>query len=393
MVLSLASHCALAQNDSLRIIQAKVLDSFNGKPLLWATVRTNTSRATISNIDGEFSILCGQKDSVIRVSYVGYRDFEFKLKDGVKSYVCNLKPFVEKLDAAVVLSLDLDKLIKKLEKKYSKEHRKSKDFYRLFYRQITSVENEVIELTESFLSARTKIYLDNVNFSSGRYAYKSEIPGDHKFTFIDFIGLLNISPLTKENDYNDILSPLSLNYENYYDVSVMGLEGENGKIIYILSFKPKSGISKVIAAVEADVYIDADSLNILRFVSRSKRDVSTSYYEGNNLIMEKHNAEMSFSMIYSRENPSCVESINVLCDYNSEKFGAIQVRSTLYSMFKTETSKAGLNLYGINLLDSIISYGYKSSEWENRKDDIIKLTPAESDAINFLESENHFGTY
>ncbi len=55
-----------------QIINGHVINSENGDPLAYATVKTSDKKQTLTNIDGSFSLKLTAKDSVLTVSYIGF---------------------------------------------------------------------------------------------------------------------------------------------------------------------------------------------------------------------------------------------------------------------------------------------------------------------------------
>ncbi|WP_235954141.1 vWA domain-containing protein [Limnovirga soli] len=88
--------------DASRIITGKVTDE-NGNPIAAATVIVKgTSTATVTNINGEYSIVVNKEKAVLVISYVGYESKEIKLGTPLQ-YNVTLKPSQSPLSEVVVV--------------------------------------------------------------------------------------------------------------------------------------------------------------------------------------------------------------------------------------------------------------------------------------------------
>lgn len=88
--------------DASRIITGKVTDE-NGNPIVAATViLKGTSTATVTNANGEYSIVVNKEKAVIVISYIGYESKEIKLGNALQ-YNVALQPSQSPLSEVVVI--------------------------------------------------------------------------------------------------------------------------------------------------------------------------------------------------------------------------------------------------------------------------------------------------
>lgn len=88
--------------DASRIITGKVTDE-NGNPIVAATViLKGTSTATVTNANGEYSIVVNKEKAVLVISYVGYESKEIKLGNALQ-YNVALQPSQSPLSEVVVI--------------------------------------------------------------------------------------------------------------------------------------------------------------------------------------------------------------------------------------------------------------------------------------------------
>lgn len=160
LLLNLANICAQST------FTARVVDAATGDPLPMASVYVSSSHSTITNQEGDFSIVAHPED-VLRISYVGYNAKNVKASELGRKVA--LKPYARILQEVTVTPIDvvglLKKLVKKLKMEYA-EHRFEQSNY--FYRQVSSNDTTYNELIEAFFRSQSDIALRNFMLTTGR---------------------------------------------------------------------------------------------------------------------------------------------------------------------------------------------------------------------------------
>lgn len=81
----------LSNNNKTKSLKGYVFDSSTNQPLISATLRTQSS-GVISNSDGSFSLKISESDSIIKVTYVGYKEKVIKLNNAKSPINIYLEP-------------------------------------------------------------------------------------------------------------------------------------------------------------------------------------------------------------------------------------------------------------------------------------------------------------
>lgn len=93
--------CMMAQQAD---ISGSVVDADNNEPIIGASILVEgTSKATLSDADGRFTLTNVAANGILRVSYIGYKTQIVNLKPGVTVYDIKMKTSVTNLDEVVVV--------------------------------------------------------------------------------------------------------------------------------------------------------------------------------------------------------------------------------------------------------------------------------------------------
>ena len=146
---------------------ARVVDANTGDALPMASVYVSSSHSTITNQEGDFTILANPGD-MLRITYVGYNTKNIKASDlGSK---VELKPYAKMLQEVTVTPINVVGLLKKLVKKLKMEYAQFRfEQSNYFYRQISSNDTTYNELIEAFFRSQSDISLRNFMLTTGRY--------------------------------------------------------------------------------------------------------------------------------------------------------------------------------------------------------------------------------
>ncbi len=89
LILSMVGFLLISSNLNGQVIQGKLIDSSDEKPLAYVNVGVvNISRGTITNEKGEFELNCNElaRNAEVRYSMIGYESQTFKIQDLLSSF-------------------------------------------------------------------------------------------------------------------------------------------------------------------------------------------------------------------------------------------------------------------------------------------------------------------
>lgn len=235
LLLNLANVCAQST------FTARVVDATTGDPLPMASVYVSSSHSTITNQEGDFSIVA-QPEDVLRITYVGYNAKNVKASELGRKVA--LKPYARMLQEVTVTPIDvvglLKKLVKKLKMEYA-EHRFEQSNY--FYRQVSSNDTTYNELIEAFFRTQSNIALRNFMLTTGRYGNIES--GDTLKPFYKFRNYYTtscIAPMLPDPGiWRDLYTPLPYKwtkhyYDDLYNLSYAILQGDDDSKIIVVQF-------------------------------------------------------------------------------------------------------------------------------------------------------------
>lgn len=94
---------------AISVLKGKVLDE-GGEPLIGAQVKwKDTQTATVTDVNGSFSISTTKDASTIVVSYIGYKSREMKIARGQQNVVVTMSDDAQNLDELVVVGYGIQK--------------------------------------------------------------------------------------------------------------------------------------------------------------------------------------------------------------------------------------------------------------------------------------------
>jgi len=213
---------------------ARVVDASTGDALPMASVYISASHSTITNQEGDFSIVA-QPEDVLRISYVGYNAKSIKASDLRRKV--ELKPFTRMLQGVTVTPVDVVGLLKKLVKKLKMEYAQYRfEQSNYFYRQVSSNDTTYNELIEAFFRTQSDIALRNFMLTTGRYGNIES--GDTLkpfYKFRNYYVTSSLAPILPDPGvWKNLYFPLPYKWiKNYYgdlyDLSYAILQGDEDK--------------------------------------------------------------------------------------------------------------------------------------------------------------------
>lgn len=248
------------QDQELNFIEYKgeVLDESSKKPLVFATIAVQESNiSTVTNTEGQFSlkILKENLDHSVLVSFLGYKTKLIPLKDfNKKSNEIYLAVSVTKLtEIKISAPKNAETLVRETLKRKGENYFDDPTLMTAFYRETIKKRRKNISLSEAVVNIHKTPYTSNRK--DAVELYKARKSTD--YNQMDTVALkLQGGPfnalyidIMKYPEY--IFSKESL---NNYTFSFDSSTRVNNKLIYIINFKQKPGITTPL--YQGKLYID-----------------------------------------------------------------------------------------------------------------------------------------
>lgn len=264
-------------------IKGQVVNSENGNPLAYATIRISENNQTLTNIDGSFSLQLTAQDSILTVSYIGFSTKTIKVTKPSEFYLIKMQAFTENLSAVMLYSEEspADKIIRKaIERKANNDPERALNSF-----SYKSYNKFIIDNDASGFSTQTDTSNIEIRtiINQGR-AYLSEKTSTHLFInpnerkelvegiktagfnkpVYDVLAL-KAEPLSLyKNDYQlfdtDYAGPLANGALHNYSYKILDTTSVEGRPSFMIYFKPKR--EKKVAGLEGILYLDTTSYAI-----------------------------------------------------------------------------------------------------------------------------------
>lgn len=241
--------------------KGKVLDSQSKKPLALADLVVNNANiSTVTNKEGEFLLkvpedLIGNK---VAVSYLGYQKTEIALSElndtNSKIYLTPAATILAEVD--VVSLSDAKALVKKTLALKGENYANNSVYMTGFYRETIKKRNRNASLSEAVVT------IDKQSYTSGKKDNITLIKARKK---TDYSRLDTIALKLQGGPYSSLYSDM-IKYPKFiftednldnYDFNFDRSTQINNRMIYVVSFKQKSGVTSPM--YYGKLFIDADS--------------------------------------------------------------------------------------------------------------------------------------
>ena len=248
------------QEQNLNFIEykGKVLDASSKKPLIFATIAIKESNiSTVTNTEGQFSlkILKENSENSVLVSFLGYKTKLIPLKNfnrkNTKIYLAVSVTELEEINISAPKNAEA--LVRETLKRKGENYFKDPTLMTAFYRETIKKRRKNVSLSEAVVNIHKTAYTSNRK--DAVQLYKARKSTD--YNKMDTVALkLQGGPfnalyidIMKYPEY--IFSAESLNdYIFSFDSSIR----VNNKLIYIIHFKQKPGITRPL--YQGKLYID-----------------------------------------------------------------------------------------------------------------------------------------
>jgi hypothetical protein len=266
------------------LIKGRVLDSLTRKPVSFASVVSSSQgRGTNANVDGYFSFTVKKPGEKLTISSIGYKRQTWTSTDGANEIF--LAPVSANMEAIVIKPNDIQDPFALSIIRKAIDNRRNNDPEELGSFSYTSYSKGVVDTLKDDRAKKVsgKIITPSANKDTGRYQFMVESVFEHKYkkpglhnnrmTAQRVSGLGNpyiIGLITQiqyfsfyKDDFNVLRSqyhnPVSNKYYKSYVFSLVdSIRGNDDKLTYIISFRPRYK-SMGLSLLKGQVHIhDAD---------------------------------------------------------------------------------------------------------------------------------------
>lgn len=241
----------------------KILDEATGLSLPFATIEAEGSNvATVSNIDGDFTIKIAEGSSVknLKVSYVGYTNKVVALSDfnGSRKLTIKLSPRAIQLKELTIRPEEPEDIIEMMLGRIGQNYSDSPMMMTGFYRETVTKGKNYVSISEAVVDIfkaayRNDLQGDQIRIFKGRKSADVEKMDTVLFKLQGGPSTTILLDVIK-NPY--IL--LSDNYRAVYDFNLIDIISINDKLHYVISFNQKAHVTAPF--YQGKLYIDMDNL-------------------------------------------------------------------------------------------------------------------------------------
>ena len=360
-------------------VDARIIDAKTGERLPFASVYISGANSTISNAEGEFAIDADSTD-VLRISYVGYKTVHLRAVDIGQEVLLSSEG--EMLGEVVVLGTDyvIQETLKRQKEEY-KRFKKTRSNY--FYRQVGYTDRRCQSFLESFFTARSACQLSELSLATGRYVVVASMRTISPANFFTFAQVPVLSR-QKHIPATEQLVPLHQGYAHGYQTD-MNLFSDGERRVYVISFVPRDSNSW---AVVGRLYVDAETFQLLKYEGHSTKEW-VSHMKGSQAVVLP--ITHSFVVNYQHDNGFAeVSSVHFRTSYEADGH-TFETTGMMFNVANRYATSRGTLRFDDSLMDIIGRQGLDSDFWQ--KNEIVKRTPVEEEAVEIFERDNLFGVY
>ena len=357
---------------------ARVVDAETGEPLPLVSVYISEDNGTLTNFDGEFSIMADSTD-LLRITCVGRESIN--VVAGTLPAELRMKMLASSLSEVTIKAVEgtLLQIARRMEKAYGKRKYKEAQY---FYRQ-TSVLLQKQDIVEAFISARSAVNLRELQFLTGRHGRLSEAAwGKSAINNMNLHHLLELGPMTKDASFwYSLIAPLKANnfgmlsgieyLQRYYDITVEEMNGEDQQLYRFVLQRHEA--TKVKAPIMTGaLYVDRRTLSVLAFDGKVENlTISLGKGELRSATSLPVVFDVHINYRYDHKFPE-VADLSI-----QAKWADFQTRTMLFNVEGQKHLKQKKGTHAReNMLTSIEKVGYDSTFWANNE--VIKRTAEEA---------------
>ena len=162
-----------------------IRDNNSKNPLPFATIKTNTGIASLSDLDGKFTLATSMPFASIVVSYVGYASVEVLLENNTRFYTIGLSPETGELQEVIVSSntKGLEIIKKVIKRKLQNDPQKKLQSFEFkeYNRLIITANPDSIDGRIDSVFVKKAIKGKHIKIDSSGYKFKKIISKQHLF--------------------------------------------------------------------------------------------------------------------------------------------------------------------------------------------------------------------
>ncbi|MBW6500437.1 MAG: carboxypeptidase-like regulatory domain-containing protein [Bacteroidales bacterium] len=246
-----------------RTIRGKVIDSENGSPLIFASVAVKeTNVATVTNIDGEFSIKITENEvsKNLEITYLGYRNKVIpigEMKDNGYRNMISLEPAPIPIREVIVKPLDPEEIVRKAIGNIGRNYVNEPNLMTAFYRETVRKNRTYVSIGEAVVEIFKAPYNNDFRFDGARM-YKGRKSSDvQRMDTVLFKlqgGPVSVLQLDIVKNSEVVLTHDAMKYYNYALRSVIEIDD---KPHYVIEFVQKPSVD--IPLFLGYLYIEVDT--------------------------------------------------------------------------------------------------------------------------------------
>jgi hypothetical protein len=381
-------------------IKGVLLDSISQEPIIAAHVSLkNKGIGTISNENGEFSLVSTSKTDTLHISHIGYQSLKIPFESisiaELNTYY--LLPDMVVLNEVVVgndvVSGIVGKVMAQLEKSPIR-------YGKAFYQQTAFKGEKPTEWIEAFYDLSyskngvNKIKIDQARFARTKYDKKSPFLTFTNFSY--FTVATNLFSSKTGDKENRVAKPFSQDFIDDYIFYLSSSFQKQNDIYYVITYEPKETNKNLFNSYGSFVYNTSKEqlVKYSAFIDHSLGVDEITSYKGDKKI-EVTNPKYTMEISFSDTNGS-LEFISNQFNYDfvqDDEVFPSKVQSSFVFYQKLDKEPKNLREAGLELenVSNFENAKYRPRFW--KENPVIKLTAEEEAIINFFEKENAFGTY
>ena len=379
---------AQEQADSTIRCVSTVLDAETGEPLPMVGIYISGDNTTLTNFEGEFSIIA-HPDDQIRLTCVGRKTLYVKASELPPSLQMTMLEGTLSEVTVKAFEGTLLKIAKEMDKGFKKRKYKTAPY---FYRQ-TSVISIQQDIVEAFVRGRSAANLRNLEFISGRHGQQSKDRWQNSiFSNMNLHHVLELGAMTSEVPFWELLiMPLMppqqafpfLNgrkveylkgidyYQRIYHIDIKELNSDDQRL-YRIEMEPREDADIKQPILTGTLYVDRKTLQALAFDGKL---LNVSVVLSRSQLESKINVSVPLDIhIDYRYDHGYPEVADLSMQATFENF---QTRTMLFNVEGMKYKKQGHKNAKAkeNMIISIAEAGYDSTFWA--QNEVIKRTSEE----------------
>ena len=379
LTIGLWAQKAETEKSEQQTFRGRVVDAETGEPLPYASVYVAEGKGTLTNEDGEFTLVTDNIEK-IKVTYLGYQT---KLvSQPTTDLHIKMKPLSKQLREIEVYGVDINKVLRRTIRRLKKDYRKNiqtESIY--FFRTILGRPKSIPDLAEGFLVAKSAVNIRGPIFINGqcRSTVESSIRNIRR---TNIQRLFSLSARMKGLDFWErIMLPLQSfsSAKSLYATTGSSFKNDEGRRIYVLDMHYTGKLPDDLQSppiMEGKIYVDSATYRLLRFDGISAymaQRVNANFQQAT----VKTHIEYDYSAGYGKVSLLAAEGGNDLFTYK-------------YILFKVDDTD-GKKYYGKqnnDLVRALENVKYDTSYWD--KYNIVQRTKEEEEIVRKATEQGLF---